>query len=93
MTTKQCYKSTRRLKFFNTKSQAQKEEDKLKNIVTDHALIRYLQRVYEIDVNALRSEMIGDNEAMIRHLKCEITRSDYILVCDSGKIVTVKKVK
>lgn len=87
-------KSKHRLKFFNKKTQLQKLDNELKNIVTDHALIRYLQRVYELDVNALRSEIIGDNEAMICGFrKCKIRRQDYVLVCDNGKVVTVRKAK
>ena len=81
----------RHLKFFNKQRQLEKQDNKLKNIVTDHALIRYLQRVYELDVNALRREIIGDNETMIRGFgKCKISRGDYVLVCDNGKILTVK---
>jgi len=88
------HKSKHRLKFFNHKNQSQKLDATLKDIVTDHALIRYLQRVYDLDVNALRSEMIGDNEAMIRGFStCKITRGDYVLVCDNGKVITVDKVK
>jgi len=61
-------------------------------LVTDHALVRYMERVMEIDVEKLRRDLLGDGRAdLIRtigtgHLH---TPEGATLVVLDGKVVSV----
>lgn len=61
------------------------------HIVTDHALVRWLERVNGVDVKALKDSMITDEHRRI------IKRGDHVtivtggvkLVCNNGNVITV----
>jgi len=59
------------------------------NLVSDHAVLRYLERVYGVDITRLRSRILKDTELAREHaaeaITCDGTR--YVL-SKSGKVVT-----
>lgn len=61
-------------------------------IVTDHALVRYMERVLELDLSAIRAEILSEkNVALALRLKnCRIPVGNWsdLVVVDS-RIVTV----
>jgi len=70
------------------------QDEVLKDVVTDHAVIRYLQRFYDLDLNVLREEIIGNKLQIIHHVQTgNVQSGEMIMVCDKGKVVTVKPVK
>jgi len=64
----------------------------LEDLVTDHALVRYLQRVVGMNIDDLRRQLVSDGRAtVIRQIECGRLRlSDgLVLVVKGGKVVTV----
>lgn len=60
--------------------------------VTDHALIRYIERIYGLDVDRLKAEIASEEVTeLIRKNrgKGKIPKDDYHLVLDNYKIVTI----
>ncbi len=64
--------------------------------VTDHALLRYLERVQGIDVEAIRADLAGRAErvavtlsAMPRPLRYRVMFLDFALVVRDDRVVTV----
>lgn len=61
-------------------------------LVTDHALVRYMERVMQIDVERLRGELIGDGRAaLIRSMgtgHLHLPEGATMVVLD-GKVVSV----
>ncbi len=66
----------------------------LNDKITDHAVIRYLQRVKGIDIESIKDEMVNSrtlnqlptlNQEKAFHIK----REGYDMVVKGGKIVTV----
>lgn len=85
---------TKRLKFYNHKSADRQLEEELRNIVTDHAVVRYLQCIYGLDINMLRQEILGDKMQLVKTLTCgNLECGETILVCHQSKVVTVKRKK
>lgn len=61
-------------------------------IVTEHALLRYLERVYGIDLDGVRGEIIAGAESTIRFMRDgQIQRPEgHTLVIKNMTVVTVK---
>lgn len=58
--------------------------------VSDHALLRYMERVYDIDVDACKSAILTDNVVTaIKAGASAVKTPDYILVIRGATIVTV----
>lgn len=58
--------------------------------VSDHAIVRYLERVYGLDLDAVRREiMTPERETMIRMGAKRIVTDDHVYIIDNGVIVTV----
>lgn len=67
------------------------KDDNSAIIVTEHALIRYLERIYKIDIDGVKKEMIGGSEQAIRFAgDGEIKKPSFTLVVKNKTIVTVK---
>jgi len=91
MTDKHKNPGLKKLKFFHNKNQEQRQDEKLKAVVTDHAVVRYLQRVYGLDVNLLRTEILGNCFGMINTMQTgKIQHGDIVLIFVDGKVITVK---
>lgn len=63
-----------------------------KDVVTDHALVRYMERVMQLDLDAIRAEMLSDrNRRVIAAAPdCKIpVNNDQDLIVVNGRIVTV----
>lgn len=64
------------------------------DLITDHALVRYLERIKGLDLNAVKNEMVDlDTPDMVEFMgKGKIlTRRGHTLVVNNHKIVTVYK--
>lgn len=61
-------------------------------IVTEHAILRYLERVYEIDIEAVKSEIVADSHSAIAFMGSgELKRpAGFTLVIKNNSIVTIK---
>lgn len=63
-----------------------------KPVITEHAMLRYLQRVHGVDLSLIEDEILTErNVEMIRfagtgNIKC----GGYTLVVQDGKVITVK---
>lgn len=61
--------------------------------ITDHAIVRYLERVYGIDVDAFRKEILSDNVERVISFsngdEFRIEKDRYTLVVKNKTIVTV----
>lgn len=62
-------------------------------IVTEHALLRYLERVHGIDLEDIRRRMLTDKAvALIKNFKTgKIPSDDCRLVVKDGTVITVEK--
>ena len=65
-----------------------------RDLITDHALLRYLQRIKGVDLNAVKNEMIDrdtpDQVEFMGRGKIK-TKKGHTLVVSNNKIVTVYK--
>lgn len=62
------------------------------SVLTDHALIRYIERVMEIDLDAIRAEILSPRNCALIHAmqSCRIPAGNGCdLVVAGGRIVTV----
>lgn len=60
--------------------------------ITDHALIRYLERVKGIDLNAIREEILpAKRKSILKSGAGRIKGDGYELICADGAVVTVIK--
>lgn len=58
--------------------------------VTDHALVRWLERVKGVDVAALKSELLTDDLVAAARLGAKKYKSgDLIYALNGGKVITV----
>lgn len=58
--------------------------------VSDHAIVRYLERVAGIDIEALKRKMLTDSDrAWINSGATRVKKGDRQLVCKDGVVVTV----
>ena len=56
---------------------------------TDHALLRYVERVMGVDIEQLKEEILpGHHKLMIKE-DCKITKNGYTLVVRGNSVVTV----
>ncbi|VVB44502.1 protein of unknown function [Beijerinckiaceae bacterium RH AL1] len=58
-------------------------------VVSDHAVVRYLERVLRVDVDALRCEVLGLVEGGLERGAASVRRDGRSYVVDGGRIVTV----
>lgn len=61
--------------------------------VTDHALVRYMERVWGVDFEPIRAAILTEErrvaiQAGARRIHCPAERSTYV-IADSGSIVSV----
>lgn len=71
-----------------------KKERSTKQQVSDHALVRWLQRRYGIDVDQLRQELIefsGVQSLLAENHNCEVSKDGLTIVIHDGTVVTVKE--
>jgi hypothetical protein len=66
----------------------------MSNNITDHAVIRYLERVLHIDIEKIKSEIVCkktlEKMALLKQLKAfHIRKNNCILRVVNGKVVTV----
>lgn len=63
-------------------------------IVTDHALVRYLERRYDLNMDNVRAEILGEGtEAAIKFAGTgKITKGDLALVVENRVVITVKPI-
>lgn len=61
------------------------------HIVTDHALVRYLERVNGVNIKALKDSMITNEHRRIilRGEHITIVTNGVKLVCNNGNVITV----
>lgn len=60
------------------------------NLVTDHAVIRYLERVKGVDVDAIRTEIGHKAEAAIKLGACSVLSDGFrYKIAENGSVVTV----
>ncbi len=72
-----------------------KQGKKIRPLVTEHALVRYIERALDIDVEKVRKEILDERclELMgqLNYTNAEYpTKRGYTVVLRDGKIVTVK---
>lgn len=62
--------------------------------VTDHALVRYLQRVVGLDVNRLRQEMLSDGRAALvqqmQNGRLHTAEGAVLIVCNCRVVSVVR---
>ena len=62
---------------------------KKRTYITDHALMRYMQRVHNINVEKYREEMHSDEiEAMVKAGAQTVKIDGFTFICKEGRIVT-----
>ncbi len=93
--TKACQKREleARVQLKNLKTKIQLiEQNTAEPIVSEHAMLRYLQRVKGVDLEALTAEIMDDTTA--KHIKFarngKLKRANYSLVFRNNTIVTVE---
>ncbi len=61
------------------------------HMVTDHALLQYLARHHDVDVNAMKDELLGDAGPTIKFMKRGrlLSKAGHTLVIENGVVVTV----
>lgn len=62
------------------------------NLVTDHALVRYLERVLQLDVEQAKREILGDRHhlvAQVHNGRIKVHEKNLELVVVNGLVVTV----
>lgn len=60
--------------------------------ITEHALLRYLERVKHIDLEETKREILADSEDRIKTFpNCKIKRDGYRLIVKNRKILTVEE--
>ncbi len=57
--------------------------------VTDHAVLRYMERVLEIDVDAVRKLIFRETHTALRTGAVGLRRDDIRYVFADGKVVTI----
>lgn len=60
--------------------------------ITDHAIVRYLERVHGMDIDAIRAEMMPSQAALAaarRFGLCKIKKANCKLVIAGNSIITV----
>lgn len=58
--------------------------------ISDHAIVRYMERVYGLDLDALRREMLTpDREHMIRMGAKKIKAGDHVFIVENSVVITV----
>lgn len=58
--------------------------------VSDHAVIRYLERVHGVNIQALRDQMLTDNDVKMIKFGCsKIKKKGCYLVIENQVVVTV----
>ena len=77
-------------KIFNASQKHQRQRDVLRQTVTDHAVVRYLEQVLGINTRKIREDIIGDKLKTVQVLKkCRLKNDGLILVVNNGVVVTV----
>lgn len=63
--------------------------------ITEHAVLRYLERAKGIDIEEIKAEMVGDQVAdVIDELKtCRVDKPDCVLVVKNRTVITVENRK
>lgn len=60
--------------------------------VTDHAVLAYIERVLDIDVNSMRNRILGEDLEQIKVMNDgRIERENFTLVVANHKVITVIK--
>lgn len=63
------------------------------SVLTDHALVRYMERVLKIDIETLKNEIVSENiMKAIETGASSITFNGFRYVISNGKIVTVTEI-
>ncbi len=82
-----------KIKELQALSEALREKTPDQIIVTEHAMLRYLQRVENLDVEALQNRILTDEtKEIINQLgtcKINVPNSDIVLIVKDRNIVTV----
>ena len=66
------------------------EERSIPDIVSAHAIVRYLERTVGLDVDGLKRQIIADHEDHIKtFMTCRITTDNGVLVVKDGIVVTI----
>lgn len=58
--------------------------------VTDHAVVRYLERVWGVDIDALRARIAREAESGVQHGAAAVNRGKVKFVLQGALVVTVK---
>lgn len=67
-----------------------RKDVRLQKMVSDHALVRWLERVYGIDVDAVREHILTDEIKMAIQLGASKVKADGVqYVLGDGKIITI----
>lgn len=86
--TKQLEENTAKLALLQKQVDTEKRDPL--DMVTAHAIVRYLERTCELDVNSLKRQIVGGHEATIRNfVTCKIETINGTLVVKDGYIVTI----
>lgn len=68
-----------------------KATPRLRQLVSDHAVVRYLEREYGLDIDSIRKEIIGSHEPTIKNMtngKINLREKGTSLVVRDGTVVT-----
>lgn len=69
-----------------------KSKEKIRPVVTDHALIRYIERVLGYDLEAVKALILTpDRIKMIEAGAMDIRGDGYVLKIKNGTVITVIK--
>lgn len=75
-----------------TKREQKKQANKIKLLVTDHAIIRYLERVIGLDIETIKCKILCDcSHADIVEVSSSYTvlKDSHKLIVRDGKVITV----
>lgn len=81
-----------KIALFRQKKQALKETKELR--ISEHAVLRYIERIMKIDLAEIESELLTDDLRLrVRTLggSCEIKKQDYTIVIKDYIIITIIK--
>ena len=89
-TQKEVHTLTTRIKSLNNRIKQLQEQDQ-EPIISEHAILRYLERVKGIDIDALKQEIMDDKTAEnIKFLKSgKIKRAEYDMVIQDNVVVSI----
>lgn len=72
------------------KQRVYRSQAKSRDIVSDHAIVRYLERVKDVNIGALRREILGPVGRDAIRAGAKVVKTDRaILTIEGGRVVTV----